>query len=120
MAWSLCDAAGNVCWSFTDETFDVRALEPTLEDGPKPVKRVSRGRFGNTAAIPPWNDMVLDGLRKSGRVTETSFDMLAPGEYALCVSVGSRQGTPKIALPIAGGKCRRYPLGRVTVVRQPQ
>ena len=115
VAWSLCDAEGNVCWSFTDETFDVRQLAPTLEDGPRPVKRVSRGRFGHTAPIPPWNDKVLAGLRKKGRVTETSFEMLAPGEYTLCVSVGSRQGTPKIALPMAGGRDRRYPMGRVTV-----
>ena len=115
VSWSLVDAAGNVCWSFTDETFDVRALAPTLEDGQHPVKRVSRGRFGYTAPIPPWNDKVLAGLRANGRVTETSFDMLAPGEYTLCVSVGTRQGTPKIALPIVDGKFRRYPLGRVAV-----
>ena len=115
VSWSLVDAAGNVCWSFTDETFDLRALAPTLEDGQHPVKRVSRGRFGYTAPIPPWNDKVLAGLRANGRVTETSFDMLAPGEYTLCVSVGTRQGTPKIALPIVDGKFRRYPLGRVAV-----
>ena len=78
--------------------------------------RISRGRFGCSAPIPPWNDMVLAGLRKSGRVTERSFDMLAPGEYALCVSVGSRQGTPKIALPLAGGSGRRYQVGHVTMV----
>ena len=116
VSWSLCDPEGNVCWSFTDETFDVRALAPTLEGGQNPVLRVSRGRFGCSAPIPPWNDMVLAGLRKSGRVTERSFDMLVPGEYALCVSVGSRQGTPKIALPLAGGAGRRYQVGHVTIV----
>ena len=42
--------------------------------------------------------------------------MLVPGEYALCVSVGSRQGTPKIALPLAGGAGRRYQVGHVTIV----
>jgi hypothetical protein len=59
--------------------------------------------------------MVLAGLRAKGRMKETSFDMLAPGEYTLCVSVGDRQGTPKIALPIAGGSDRRYPIGKVKV-----
>ena len=117
VSWALVDAKGNVCWSFTDEKFDVRTLEPTLEDGPKPVRRVSRGRFGHTAPIPPWNDMVLASLRAKGRVTETSFDMLARGEYTLCVSVGTRQGTPKIALPLAGGKGRVYPLGKVKIVK---
>ena len=115
VAWSLVDAAGNVCWSFTDESFDVRALAPTLEAGPQPVRRVSRGRFGCRVPIPPWNDQVLADLRQRGRVTETSFDMLSPGEYALCVSVGTRQGTPKIALPLAGGRARRYQIGKVTV-----
>ena len=115
VSWSLVDAAGNVCWSFTDESFDVRSLAPTLEDGPRPVRVVSRGRFGCTAAIPPWNDMVLAGLRSQGRVLEKSFDMLAAGEYALCVSVGSRQGTPIIALPLAGGRDRRYPIGTICV-----
>jgi hypothetical protein len=41
--------------------------------------------------------------------------MIAPGEYTLCVSVGDRQGTPKIALPIADGNDRRYPVGMVKV-----
>ena len=117
VSWALVDAKGNVCWSFTDEKFDVRRLAPTLEEGPRSVRIVSRGRFGLTAQIPPWNDMVLAGLRAKGRVTETSFDMLARGEYTLCVSVGTRQGTPKIALPLAGGKDRVYPLGKVKVVK---
>lgn len=115
VAWSLVDAAGNVCWSFTDESFDVRTLAPTLEAGPQPVRRLSRGRFGCTAPIPPWNDQVLEDLRQRGRVTETSFDLLSPGEYVLCVSVGTRQGTPKIALPLAGGNARRYPIGKVVL-----
>ena len=119
VTWSLCDADGNVCWSFTDEDFDVRTLESTLEGGlltqDRLVRIVSRGRFGFRAPIPPWNDQVLADLRQRGRVTETSFDLLSPGEYALCVSVGTRQGTPKIALPLAGGHARRYQIGKVTV-----
>ena len=117
VAWSLVDGKGNVCWSFTDEKFNVNALYPTLNGEEIPVSVVSVGRFGHTAPIPPWNDMVLAGLRAKGRVTETQFDMLAPGKYTLCVSVGDRQGTPKIALPIAGGSDRRYPVGKVVVER---
>ncbi len=43
--------------------------------------------------------------------------MLKPGEYALAVSVGSRIGTPEIALPLEGqvGTTRRYVLGEVVV-----
>ena len=117
VAWSLVDEKGNVCWSFTDEKFNVNALYPTLYGEEIPVSVISVGRFGHTAPIPPWNDMVLFGLRAKGRVMETSFDMLAPGEYTLCVSVGDRQGTPKIALPIVGGSDRRYPVGKVRVER---
>ena len=116
VSWSLVDAEGNVCWSFTDEEFDVRTLAPTLEKEPQPVRILSRGRFGCKAPIPPWNDAVLADLRQHGRVTETVFDMLRPGEYTLCVSVGTRQGTPKIALPLAAGMSRRSPLGKVKVV----
>ena len=117
VAWSLVDEKGNVCWSFTDEKFNVNALYPTLNGEEIPVSVVSVGLFGHTAPIPPWNDMVLAGLRAKGRVTETSFDMLAPGKYTLCVSVGDRQGTPVIALPIAGGNGRRYTVGRLVVSR---
>lgn len=117
VAWSLVDEKGNVCWSFTDEKFNVNSLYPTLNGEEIPVPVISVGRFGYTAPIPPWNDMVLFGLRAKGRVKETSFDMLAPGEYTLCVSVGDRQGTPVIALPIAGGNGRRYPIGKVVVSR---
>ena len=117
-SWALCDKKGNVCWCFTDERFNLSSLAPTLDKGENPVCVVSEGRFGFTAPIPPWNDQILADLRNSqGRVQETSFDMLAPGEYDLCVSVGSRQGTPKIALPLVGGDGRRYPVGKVTVLK---
>ena len=79
------------------------------------VRNVSCGRFGYRASIPAWNDQVLEDLRKSGRVTETAHDMLAVGEYTLCVSVGNRQGTPKIALPLARENSRRYSVGKVVV-----
>ena len=115
VAWSLVDGKGNVCWSFTDEKFNVNSLYPTLNGDQMLVSAVSAGRFGHTAPIPPWNDMVLFGLRAKGRVTETSFDMLVPGEYTLCVSVGDRQGTPVIALPLTDGHGLRYPVGRVKV-----
>ena len=115
VSWSLLDSSGNVCWSFTDESFDVRNLSPSPDGVRHPVKRVSRGRFGFTAPIPPWNDAVLKDLREHGRVLETSHELLKPGIYALCVSVGSRQGTPVIALPLAADRGRRYALGNIVV-----
>lgn len=115
VSWALCDEKGNICWSFTDEKFNVDSLPPTLETPVSSVRNVSHGRFGYHSLIPPWNDQVLEDLRKSGRVMETAHDMLVSGEYTLYVSVGNRQGTPKIALPLAGENNRRYPVGKVTV-----
>ena len=113
--WSLCDDDGNVCWSFTDEKFDVRTLEPAPEGEPNARKVVSFGRFGHSYDIPPWNDQVLADLRARGRMSQTRHDLLKPGKYRLCVSVGKRDGTPVIALPVAGAVGRRYPLGTVEV-----
>ena len=116
VTWSLCDGDGNVCWSFTDEKFDVRSLEPAWEGEPKPKNVVSSGNFGYSYAIPPWNDHVLADLRQRGRVLETHHVMLKPGKYRLCVSVGRRDGAPVVALPLEGGFGRRYPVGVIGIV----
>lgn len=115
LTWSLVDGQGAVVWSVTDPKFDFAALRPTLEDGEHPLEAVTPCRWGHRAPIPPWNDQVLQTLRAQGRVTETAFDMLRPGTYALCVSVGTAQGLPVIALPLEGGSDRRYRLGTVRV-----
>ncbi|MBQ6007856.1 MAG: DUF4832 domain-containing protein [Kiritimatiellae bacterium] len=117
LTWSLVADDGAVVWSVTDPKFDLASLPPTLEAGEQPRTARTPCRWGHRAPIPPWNDQVLQVLRGQGRVKETAFDMLAPGIYTLCVSVGSPQGTPEIALPLPNGKNRRYPLGKVTVKR---
>ena len=88
-AFALKDEAGGIAAVWVDEAFDVR----TLPAGPP-------GQAGERAeepacALPP-------GLRA--------------GNYGLYVSVGTRTGTPRIALPLADGDGqRRYRLGTVTV-----
>jgi hypothetical protein len=62
-------------------------------------------------------DPVLVSVRAAGMDPGTTYEMLPPGTYALCVSVGSKQGTPTIALPLEGGQNRRYPVGTITVER---
>lgn len=61
--------------------------------------------------------MIIGMKEDRGLATEKTSVLLKPGRYALCVSVGTRQGTPKIALPLAGqiGTTRRYEIGKVTV-----
>lgn len=115
LTWSLTDADGAVVWSVTDPQFDFAALKPKLEEGEHPVSAETACRWGCRAAIPPWNDQVLQTLRERGRVRETAFDMLKPGAYTLCVSVGRASGVPEVALPLERGKGRRYPLGIVKV-----
>jgi hypothetical protein len=42
--------------------------------------------------------------------------ILKAGAYDVFISVGTRTGTPKIALPLAGNDgCRRYLLGKITI-----
>ena len=47
----------------------------------------------------------------------TTVELLKPGKYTLAVSVGRADGKPEIALPLANGRNRMYPLGTVEVVR---
>lgn len=87
VAWSLLDASGNTCAVLVEEGWSVRELEA--------------GEVGQAPAS----------------AHESSFPLppdLAPGEYTVCVSVGDADGTPRLALPLAGDDGRhRYPLGRV-------
>jgi hypothetical protein len=89
-ALTLRDGEGGICAVLADEAFDVRSL---------PV--------GPPGAAPEVSQ-------------EASFvlpDSLRPGDYDLLVSVGTRTGSPRIALPLAGGDGeRRYKIGRVRIV----
>jgi hypothetical protein len=82
------DNKGGIVGLFTADQFDVRALPP----GP-----------------PDWSD-------SRGHETEFSSPPIQPGVYDVYVSVGSRTGTPRIALPLPGDDGqRRYRLGSIRV-----
>ena len=92
-AITLRDEKGGIAGVFVDENFDVRSL---------PVGAPSEAET------------------RSQDVTFTLPYNLAPGDYELLISVGSRTGTPEIALPLparddahASGPC--YRLGRLKV-----
>jgi len=115
LTWSLADDAGNVRWSATDTSFDFRSLKPTLGGVESPVTVTSRVRFGHTVRNPS-PDCVIDWARGKGWEPGEWNVMLPAGTYDLCVSAGSRQGTPTIALPLETSRSdRRYCLGRMTV-----
>ena len=89
-ALTLKDAKGGIAAVFTDEAFEIR----TLPVGPPDQ---AEARVLSASFLRPFN--------------------LGAGTYDVFVSVGTRTGTPQIALPLAGGDgARRYRLGRVEVV----
>jgi len=118
LTWSLVNAKGVIVWSVTDPEFEFRVLEPTIGGVEKPVTVKSVCRFGHTVPVPDDCDFLLDAARKRGRALATHSVLLKPGTYDLAVSVGSRQGTPVIALPLEGavGGTRRYVVGKMKVV----
>jgi hypothetical protein len=92
VALTLKDAKGGIVSVLSDETFDVRSLEVGEPDR-APAK--SRSSAFTVGAVAP--------------VTQ-------PGEYDLYVSIGRRDGTPTIALPLPDDDGRhRYKLGRITL-----
>ena len=117
LTWSLRDGRGDVVWSVTDESFDFRKADPKLNGVEKAVSRATACRFGFTQKNPD-PDVVLDAARDAGMDPGEFYRMLPAGEYDLCVSRGSRDGRPEIALPLRGGKDRVYPLGKIRVVEK--
>ncbi len=88
-ALTLKDRAGGIVGVFVDERFDVRSL-PVAPPGKAPL-RAQEAPF-----TLPFN--------------------VAPGTYDIYVSVGTRTGTPQIALPLANHDgARRYRLGKLQV-----
>jgi len=77
-----------------DEGFNVRELKPVP---------------ANSAAGREWvREFVLGKIAPVTR----------PGDYAVYVSVGQRDGTPRLALPLSGDDGqRRYKLGEIKIVQ---
>lgn len=101
-AITLKDGKGGIAGVFVDEDFDVRTLPVGPPERAEPVGRemkgISQASKPLTAyALPPAN-------------------ILKPGTYTLWISVGTRAGTPKIALPLEGDDGqRRYRLGEIRI-----
>ena len=120
MSWSLLDGKGTVKWTWVDESFDFRSLPPTLEDGERTVRRTSRVRFGWKWRYNGTPESGMERLHDGRKLRHgPNVPTVPEGEYDLAVSVGRRDGTPKIALPLAGesGKTRRYVLGKIRIRR---
>jgi hypothetical protein len=92
MALTLKDAKGGIVAVLADDGFNLRDLKP----GPKGQAPVASRRSRFTA----------------GRIAPAT----APGTYEVFVSVGERDGTPVMALPLKDDDGqRRYRLGAITL-----
>lgn len=101
-AITLKDAKGGIAGVFVDESFDMR----TLPVGP-PGKALAVGRQEKASSQA---DKPLISY------TQPPDPIFKPGAYDVFISVGTRTGTPKIALPLAGNDGhRRYRLGKLTI-----
>lgn len=92
IAVTLKDVKGGLVAVMTDESFDIKSL-----------------KTGPTNQIP---EQVHSSQLTAGLIAPTT----KPGEYSLYISIGSRDGTPAIALPLANNDGqKRYLLGKITL-----
>jgi hypothetical protein len=104
--WSLTlkDERGGLVSTHVDEGFDFRNLRSGAP-GQGPVQKL-QSRF----------TIALRHVDPSGAFAPAT----KPGAYDVFVSVGWRDGTPQIELPLAGGDGqRRYKLGSIQVTETP-
>jgi hypothetical protein len=101
-AITLKDGKGGIAGVFVDEGFDVRTLPVGPPEEALPVGRQEKA---SSQADKPLISY-----------TQPPDPIFKPGTYDVFISVGTRTGTPKIALPLAGDDGhRRYRLGRITI-----
>lgn len=95
MALTIKDAKGGIVAVLSDETLDMQYLRVGPKDDIPTTAHRSRFKVGYIAPVT------------------------RPDTYDLFISVGRRDGTPQIALPLDGGDGhRRYRVGQVTIVAE--
>jgi len=107
-AITLKDDKGGIAAVFTDEEFNMRAL-PVGE----PDKAEAIGRELKQSA----DERLPQSARALAQFGLPPANILKPGTYSVYISVGTRTGTPRIALPLADDDGQhRYKLGSVRVL----
>ncbi len=95
MALTIKDENGGIVAVLSDESLNLRYLQTGPRDATPTTEHASRFTAGRIAPVTK------------------------PGTYDLFVSVGRRDGTPEIALPLTGEDAnRRYFLGRITILAE--
>ena len=116
LAWTLLTKDGRIAWTSVDDSRDFKDAKPKLKGVEHPFELKSRVRFGYVAAIPQMNDGVWEHEVKDDPKLAGNVPTIAKGVYTLAVSLGDADGTPRIALPLAGGRSdRRYVLGKIEI-----
>ena len=117
MTVTLKNNAGKIVWVSSDETWDVRSLPVAAAGASQAVRHISVCTVGIVTPIPVINDGVVKQLKAANDFSfGESVPTVKPGTYALYVSVGTRDGSPVIALPLADGDgAKRYKLGEITI-----
>ena len=115
VAYTLKNSAGKIVWVRSDEMFDVGMLPVAATGAVRVVPRTSTCTVGIVTPIPVINDGVVKYLRETGDYPfGADVPTIKPGTYGLYVSVGKRDGSPVIALPLEGGDgARRYKVGEI-------
>ncbi len=91
-ALTIKDDKGGLVAVLADESFDVKDLKPGPPDEAPTQAHAAEFRVGHVAPTT------------------------RPGTYDLYISVGQRDGTPRLALPLAGDDGQhRYRVGRITL-----
>ncbi len=102
--FTIMDRNGGIVWLYVDENINAMNFEVSEKD--RPVISAFLSEF----TISP---------RLSDPVSTLHID-IPPGEYDIYVSVGDKDGTPRIALPYddADKSGKRYKLGRVRLLER--
>ena len=123
-ALTVKDAKGGIAGVFVDECMNLRRVLPDC------LGRSSPARYEQATVVHPAPPLKRASSESAAAFARVAFDLgpddferfarrtgtLVPGDYELFISAGSRIGTPRLALPLAGDDGRRrYRVGAVRV-----
>jgi hypothetical protein len=118
-ALTLKDARGGIAAVFVDENMNLRRVLPAClgQSSPNRYRQESTFRQAGPLRRASFSALPAFDLRTADLESFASRSgTLRPGDYDLYLSVGSRIGTPRIALPMESHDgARRYRLGAIRV-----
>lgn len=117
-AFTVKDKDGGIVSLQVDDQFNMRTLENGPADQIPQKKQVSQFRIGFLNPREFFNDFTLEMEQRPGSdfYAAPVVPATQPGKYDVFVSVGQKDGTPQIALPLAHDDGQhRYKVGSIRV-----